>query len=114
MIAPRVSAPSASRFADARHVAGSPTFVVRRTRRLAPPVSRLAYAPDAVVLYAAELAFTDEETETLLAGVGVGLPAATVSALRRATAGWAAALVMASARIARADDQVTAAARLVV
>lgn len=90
----------------------APHRIVVACRRLAPPLNRLAHAPDAVVLGAAELAFTDDETGALLAGAGVQLPAATVTALRRATDGWAAALAMAAAMIARTDDHAAAAARL--
>ena len=90
----------------------APHRIVVAARRLAPPLDRLAHGPDAVALGAAELAFTDDETGALLAGVGVLLPAATVTALRRATDGWAAALVMAAAMIARTEDHAAAAARL--
>ncbi len=58
----------------------------------------------AIVLGAEQLAFSAPEAATLAGAFGVSLGASDAEDLRRATAGWAAALVLAAERIARAAD----------
>jgi ATP/maltotriose-dependent transcriptional regulator MalT len=71
------------------------------TPQLEPPVQHADRR-----LLAAELAFTTSEVSDLFArGFGIDLTAADAEALRRATAGWAAALVLAADTLARSEDR---------
>lgn len=73
-------------------------------RRL-PAVLELLREAGATLLGAAELAFTrDEAAELCGRGFGLELADADLAALVRATAGWAAPLVLAAERLARSDD----------
>jgi LuxR family transcriptional regulator, maltose regulon positive regulatory protein len=87
-----------------------PHRVVIAAQELRRPLDRVLTVPELEVIGTAELAFTPEETEALLERAGVDSDPEMARALRDATDGWAAALVMAISTIARSDDQSEAAA----
>lgn len=75
------------------------------SRRLPAPLEPLRLDPRAVALTGADLAFTDDEVADLCSrGFGVELGGEEARRLRVATAGWAAPLVLAAPRIARAEE----------
>jgi ATP/maltotriose-dependent transcriptional regulator MalT len=73
-------------------------------RRLPRPVEDAVVLGGAVPLDAGELAFTTDEVSALYGAFGVELADHDADALRRGTAGWAAALVLAGPRLARGED----------
>lgn len=73
-------------------------------RTLPPPLAPLARMPGVVGLGQPELAFTDEETASLLERAGVGSAGALAPRLRRLAEGWPVALTLAAELLVRAGD----------
>jgi ATP/maltotriose-dependent transcriptional regulator MalT/DNA-binding SARP family transcriptional activator len=81
-------------------------------RRLPPSAGDLLLLPSVATLGGSDLAFTPDEASGLFATRGLELGAGDVASLVRATGGWAAALVLAAAQVARAADRADAVARI--
>jgi LuxR family maltose regulon positive regulatory protein len=81
--------------------------------RVDPPlrVHRMRAHQDLVELRDGDLAFSVEETESLLAGFGVRLDESELALVHRRSEGWAAGLQMAAISIQGSPDHATAAGR---
>jgi LuxR family maltose regulon positive regulatory protein len=82
--------------------------------RIDPPlrVHRMRAHQDLVELRDGDLAFSVEETESLLAGFGVRLDESELALVHRRSEGWAAGLQMAAISIQGSPDRATAAGRV--
>ena len=82
--------------------------------RVDPPlrVHRMRAHQDLVELRDGDLAFSVEETESLLAGFGVRLDESELALVHRRSEGWAAGLQMAAISIQGSPDRATAAGRV--
>jgi LuxR family maltose regulon positive regulatory protein len=88
-----------------RHSAGSRLRIVATTRRDPPwPLHRLRLAGVLTEIRAADLAFREDETQTLLDRLGIDLDPVYVGRLVERTEGWAAGLRLAALELQGAAD----------